>query len=137
MSEELTNLPPEQFLQLAVARGGLDLDALAQGLGPDAARALFQIATSGREEPATRSITRSVSPAPRSQATCTACGRVNQPGDRFCRTCGRPLEPAKPITLDDLVRQGLLSQEQADEARAKLTFLQSHYTAGTRYSVFG
>lgn len=139
MPEQLTDLPPEEFLQLAVARGGLDLDALAQGLGPEAARALFQIATSGPEEPVTRSISRSAPPAPRPQATCSACGRINQLGDRFCRSCGRPLEPSRPgpVTLDDLVEQGLLTPEQADEARAKLTFLQSHYTAGTRYSVFG
>jgi hypothetical protein len=137
MPEELTNLPPEEFLQLAVARGGLGLDALAQGLSPEAARALFQIAASGPEEPVTRGITRSAPTAPRAQATCSACGRVNQPDDRFCRACGRPLAQPQPTTLDDLVKQGHLTPEQADEARAKLAFLQSNYTAGTRYSVFG
>ena len=85
-------------------------------------------------------VTRSAEPPPgRTERVCPACGRLNQPGDNFCRTCGRPLAQPKlaPVTLDELVEQGRLTPEQADEARAKLAFLQSDYTAGTRYSIFG
>ena len=40
MPEELTNLPPDEFFRLAVARGGLDLDEVAQELSPEVADAL-------------------------------------------------------------------------------------------------
>lgn len=144
MSEELTHLSPETFFRLALERGGLDLEDVGKDLSPEVAAALRYIAASPPSSPRSlRSMskggtTRSADPLPtRAERVCTACGRLNQPQDRFCRTCGRPLERPQPDTLDELVEQGHLTPEQADEARAKLTFLQSNYTAGTRYSVFG
>jgi hypothetical protein len=70
---------------------------------------------------------------------CPACGRLNQPGDNYCRACGRPLARAAspPATLASLVARGHLSPEQAQAALDALAYLQSEYTAGTRYSVFG
>lgn len=146
MAEELTKLPPETFFRMATERGGLDLEDVIQDLSPQAADALRHIAASSpppttaprsKDWPdATRS---AAPPPPRPERICSACGRLNQPRDNFCRTCGRPLDPPKPapVTLDDLVKQGRLTAQQADEVRVKLDFLQSNYTAGTRYSVFG
>jgi hypothetical protein len=150
MDQDLRTLPSEAFLRLAVERGGLDLEKVIEGLPPEVAEALRHIAaqasppannatrsapTRGVTRSATDLVARSIDGPP--PPTCSACNRVNQPGDRFCRTCGRPLEQPKPVTLDELTRQGRISPEQADDVRARLSFLQSSYTAGTRYSVFG
>jgi hypothetical protein len=149
MSDDLARLPPETFLQLAVQRGGLDLDTVIQGLSPEAAAALRRIAASDlplatpddvtRSAP-TRGIARSEpgGSARPLQLTCLACGRASQPRDRFCRNCGQRLnEPSPPVTVDDLVAQGRLTHEQAQEAKAAILFHQQHYPAGTRSSIFG
>lgn len=142
MSKDLTTLPPEDFLRLAVNRGGLDLDAVAEGLSPEAADALRRIAAPIPPPPGSTVRSASVrsiksDPAP-ARLKCPACGRLNRPRDRFCRRCGQQLDtPAPPVTLDDLVVQGRLTPEQAQELQSFILFHQSHYTAGTRYSVFG
>jgi hypothetical protein len=152
MDQDLRTLPPETFLRLAVERGGLDLDEIALELSPEAADALKRIALSAqppvgdlvRSVP-TRSMTRSApeqtlgSLEDLSPGECPACGRINQPGDSFCRACGRKLDqPASPpVTLNGLIEQGRLTPEQAQEASSAILFFQSHYTAGTRYSIFG
>jgi hypothetical protein len=152
MGQDLSRLPPETFLWLAVEGGGLDLDEITRELSPEAADALRRIAVSAqppvgdimRSAP-TRGITHPVpghaarsldSQAP---SECPACGRINQPGDSFCRTCGRNLDRSTPlpVTLNDLVEQGRLTPEQAQEAKSAILFHQSNYTAGTRYSIFG
>ncbi len=149
MPEDLTTLPPEEFLRLAVERGGLDLDQVSERLSPQAAKALRFIAATPSTllpDDAMRSkATRDLIPEPARGAhqplpgpRCRVCGRTNLPGDRFCRKCGRQLAQAAPaLTLEDLVAQGGLTPEQAQELRETLLFHQSHYTAGTRYSVFG
>jgi hypothetical protein len=147
MSEDLSNLPPEEFFQLAVERGGLDLEEVIQGLSREAGAALLSI-TAYSPDSELRSFdlirsgpTRGVSSLTplRKKPVCGACGRVNRRRDNFCRSCGRRLDEVvpPPKTLDALVSQGRLTTEQADEVKEKLLFLQSHYTAGTRYSVFG
>ncbi len=163
VSEDLTTLPPEDFFRLAVERGGLDLNEVAEGLSPEAAEALRLIAAplqggamrsapthdatcSALPSEMTRSTPRHL-PGPPSQPRlhpfaqfrqCLACGRANQPRDRFCRNCGRPLESVMPaVTLEDLVAQGRLAPEQAQELRETILSHQRYYTAGTRYGVFG
>lgn len=59
---DLTTLPPETFLRLALERGGLDLEEAIRGLSPEAAAALRHIAAApapdgskGAPPPVTRS----------------------------------------------------------------------------------
>jgi hypothetical protein len=74
---------------------------------------------------------------------CSDCGHLSRPGDRFCRRCGHRLGEQQPdrtgsyVTLDDMVAQGRLTPEQAEEATSILVFHQHHYPAGTRYSIYG
>jgi predicted Fe-S protein YdhL (DUF1289 family) len=157
MTEDLATMPPESFLRLAVQRGGLDLEELAAGLSPDAAEALRRIAgsanlappaeatrdlalpTAAKEMPRSAPPRRSAGARPAArERKCPACGRSNHLQDRFCRGCGRELdEPAPFVTLNDMVAQGQLTPEQAEEVVSTLLFHQSHYLAGTRYSIFG
>ena len=149
MSDDLAMLPPETFFRLAVQRGGLDLDQVIQGLSPEAAAALRRIAAADLPLPTPDAVTRSAPTrgitrsepgglARPPQRTCPACGRASQPRDHFCRKCGQRLdEPSPPVTVDDLVAQGRLTPEQAQEAKAAILFQQQHYPAGTRYSIFG
>jgi hypothetical protein len=166
VTDNLTDLLPEEFLRLAVERGGIALKDVSKDLSPEAAEALRLIATSpphplpsetsrsmGSQKmaqdipPRTDSLdhTRTREPSqpagplrtPNSRH-CSACGHANQPRDRFCRKCGRPLEPLTPaVTVNDLVIQGKLSPEQAGALLDTIAHHQSSYTAGTRYSVFG
>ncbi len=123
MANDLSTLAPEEFLRLAVARGGLDLDLVIQRLDPQVALALRQIALP--MSPPDRSLTRS--------APTRSVGLGHQAAQNV-----KPVEePAPTITLDDLVDQGRLTPEQAQQAQDTIFFHQSHYTAGTRYSVFG
>ncbi len=153
MEEDLTALAPEAFFRLAVERGGLDLDEVIEGLKPEIADTLRLIAGSshaGLYAPGERDLEvtrgRAGSSPTRSAGTkaistpgaCPACGRLNKHSDRYCRSCGRELsEAARPFTVEDLVADGRLSPEQAEEVENTLQFYQSNYTAGTRYSVFG
>jgi hypothetical protein len=153
MEEDLTALALEDFFRLAVERGGLDLDEVTAKLKPEIADTLRQIAGFSFAEPQTRGehgleVTRGGAssspvgsmgtkgiPAP---GLCSVCGRLNQRSDRFCRSCGRKLNrPVRPLTVRDLVAEGRLSPEQAEEVESTLLFYQSNYTAGTRYSVYG
>jgi len=64
---DLTALPPETFLRLALERGGLDLEEAIRGLSPEAAAALRHIATASpadapKEMPPP--VTRSAEPPP-------------------------------------------------------------------------
>jgi hypothetical protein len=148
--QDLAGLPPEAFFHLAVERGGLDLEAVIGELSPEAASALRQIAAP--VVPATRGVSRSlvdvepigaargmdVTVKSVDQRVCPSCGQLQQGDDRFCRHCGYQLNrSAAAVTLDDLVTQGRLSAEQADEALSAILLQQSHYPAGARYSVFG
>jgi len=143
MPDDLTALPPEDFVRLAVARGGLDLDEVAGELSPAAAEVLRLIAApappptrgQSRSPEPMRSLDRGGFPPLPPLPGCDACGYTGRLGDRFCRQCGRPL--GAPITLDDLVAHGQLTTEQARELRDVILHHQSHYLAGTRYSVFG
>ena len=146
MTEDLTAQPPETFLRLAVELGGLDLEEVVQDLSPEAADALRRIAAPTPAGPATRgelgrslaSLLKPKKGEPPPGPICPSCGHVNQSRDRFCRNCGRPLaKPAPAITLQGTVDEGRLSPEQAQEAEDRIALYLSHYTAGTRYSVFG
>ena len=166
MTDNLTDLLPEEFLRLAVERGGIALEDVSKDLSPEAAEALRLIATS-TPPPLPRETSRSTSsqksareiprrtvspdlpstPEPSQPARplrsptlrhCSACGHANQPRDRFCRKCGRQLDQLAPaVTVNDLVVQGRLSPEQARELLETIAHHQSAYTAGTRYSIFG
>jgi hypothetical protein len=148
MSEDLTRLPPEEFLRLAVSRGGLELGEVSESLSPRAARALAWIAQSedlttassrsravrkGSSSPGPE-VYRTIEPSP---ITCPSCGRAARTGNRYCTGCGRELQgDTTPITMEDLVQDGHLTPQEADEALAAILLHQSEYTAGTRYSIF-
>ena len=146
-------MAPEEFFRLAVERGGLDLVEVSVKLKPEVADTLRLIAASSFAESQTRGeigpgVTRGEAgslpvrsigtkgiPAP---GKCSACGRLSQRSERFCRNCRRELtEPELPLTIGDLVAEGRLSPEQAEEVESMLIFYQSSYMAGTRYSVYG
>ena len=153
MEEDLAALAPDAFFRLAVERGGLDLDEVVQGLKPEIADTLRLIAGGVPEAPQRRGGSRPEesrglrSPTPRRSTgrknlstarVCPACGHEDQRPTRFCVKCGWDLrEFTPPVTLDGLVAEGRLTPEQAAEVETALLFHQSHYTAGTRYSVFG
>jgi hypothetical protein len=153
MEEDLTTLAPDAFFRLAVERGGLNLDEVVEGLKPEIADTLRRIASPVPEEPRTRGGSRPGmagglrAPTPRQSTgwkdlstagVCPACGFLNQRPERYCGNCGRDLqESAPPVTLAGLVAEGRLTPEQAAEVETTLLSYQSHYTAGTRYSVFG
>lgn len=152
MSEDLSTLPPEDFVRLAVERGGLDLDAVTRDLSPEAADALRLIAapppvSSSRDiarAVPTRGASRSASsraPGPSrhaGQEHCPSCGGTLHRDTRYCTHCGHKLKQFAPaLTLDDLVAQNRLTPEQARKLKETIAYHQSHYAAGTRYSVFG
>lgn len=62
---DLTTLPPETFLRLALERGGLDLEEAIRGLSPEAATALRHIAAAPTHDEAKEApppVTRSAGP---------------------------------------------------------------------------
>jgi hypothetical protein len=157
MTDDLTQLPPETFFRLAIERGGLDLDEVTGDLSPDAADALRLIAQGApgllsgepmrdtEKAAPTRAPMRSLGmgrdpesePKPRARR-CPACDYVPRPGDRYCRQCGQRLdEPPAAVSLADLVAEGRLTTEQANEVERTIVDFQRNYPAGTRYSVFG
>lgn len=139
MSEDLRTQAPERFLRLAVERGGLELEEVKQNMPPQVARALELIAGSEGSGLTRSGLTSRGMPDSFNQpVSCAKCGHWNRPGEHRCRHCGEPLESETPqLTLDDLVAQGLLTAGQAQEAMEAIQSIQNHYTAGTRYSVFG
>ena len=131
MCEDLTALPPEDFLRLAVARGGLDLDEIGKELAPEVVETLRLIAApappprGALRSGAVRSFEPDAQPA---HSTYSAGSHPRRPDDR-------PRDTA--LTLDDLVAQGQLTPAHVQKVRDTILSLQSDYPAGARYSMFG
>ena len=74
---------------------------------------------------------------------CLACGHLNPCQAQTCAACGAQMQipwdgiGESYLTALDLVRAGQLSTGELRELLDNLPKVQSFYTAGTRYSVFG
>ena len=74
---------------------------------------------------------------------CLACGHLNSLSTETCAACGTTMQvPWGEITDSylsavDLLRNEQVSSDQLADLMACLRRVQSFYTAGTRYSVFG
>jgi hypothetical protein len=109
---DLTTLPPETFLRLALERGGLDLEEAIRGLSPEAAAALRHIAAAPapdgpKEAPPPR--TRSAEPPP---VTRSAAPQPDEPGDE-------PMAELTRWAIGHSTRSGGMRGQETRDARPR------------------